>query len=86
MYAVDYRELLKDVPTNSRMFSGDKLYSSIPVALFYLGNSKDLAPIVIQLENNEPEKVFTPKDTNEDWMLAKLYLKSADVSVHEVSK
>ena len=84
MYAMDYREMLKDVPTNTRMLSGDKIYSCVPVALLYVKNSKEFVPIVIQLENNDPEKVFTPKDTNEDWLLAKMYLKSADVSIHEV--
>ena len=84
MYAIDYREMLKDIPTNTRALSGDKLYSCKPVAIFYVTNSKDIVPIVIQLENDDPEKVFTRRDTKEDWLLAKIYFKSADISMHEV--
>ena len=85
MYAIDYRETLKEMPTNFRVLTGEKLYSCVPVALFYVTNTKDIVPIVIQLEDDDPEKVFTRKDTKNDWLLAKMYLRSADLSVHEVS-
>ena len=84
MYAIEYRETLKEMPTNIRVLTGEKLFSCKPVAIFYVTNSKDIVPIVIQLENDDPKKVFTRRDTNEDWLLAKMYLRCADLSVHEV--
>ena len=85
MYAIDYRSSVKGLPRNIRTKSRAQLHSSDPVVLLYVKNSKDFVPIVIQLEDDDPEKVFTPKDTKDDWLLAKMYFKSVDVAIHEVS-
>ena len=84
MYMVDYREVFKGLPKNRRPLSGEELHSSKPVIIFYVNDSKNLVPVAIQLEEGDPEKVFTPNDTKEDWMLAKMYAKTADVTIHEV--
>jgi len=83
MYAIDYRSSVKGLPRNIRTKSRAQLHSSDPVVLLYVKNSKDFVPIVIQLEDDDPEKVFTPKDTKDDWLLAKMYFKSVDVAIHE---
>ena len=86
MYTIDYRSCVNGLSCNIRTKSRAQLHSSVPVVLLYVRNSKDLVPIVIQLEDNDPEKVFTPNDSKEDWLLAKMYFKSVDVAIHEVSK
>jgi hypothetical protein len=51
--------------------------------MFYVNNKGAFTPIMIQLEDDCCDQVFTPNDTAEDWLLAKMYFKSVDVAIHE---
>jgi len=55
------------------------------VALFYAAENGDLLPIAIQLVPNDKDSVFTPHDAKYDWLLAKMYFRSTQSSIHEVS-
>jgi len=63
--------------------SGKQLHCCDAICLLLVGEDKKLRPIAIQLEENGP--IFTPYDSEHDWLLAKLYFRNADVNIHEVS-
>ena len=62
--------------------SDEPLFCAESYCLFQVGKDKLLRPIAILLEENGP--VFTPKDSEHDWLLAKLYFRNTDVNLHEV--
>jgi arachidonate 15-lipoxygenase len=55
-------------------------YVGSPIALFQHGD-RGLEPMLIQLE---PGRVLTPNSDSDDWMRAKLYTQTADVTHHEL--
>ena len=61
---------------------GEQLYCTDSICLFQVGSDKQLRPIAIQLEKDG--YVFTPKDQEHDWMLAKMYFRNSDANFHEV--
>ncbi|XDV17317.1 hypothetical protein PO909_023197, partial [Leuciscus waleckii] len=80
IYIVDY-EILEGVPTSS-----DQVYLTAPVCLLYKNRLDQIVPIAIQLSQNPGEKspIFLPSDNEYDWMLAKMWVKSADFIVHQL--
>ncbi|XP_056090762.1 polyunsaturated fatty acid 5-lipoxygenase-like [Rhinichthys klamathensis goyatoka] len=80
IYIVDY-EILKGVPTSS-----DQLYLTAPLCLLYKNRLDQIVPIAIQLNQTPGEKspIFLPNDNEYDWMLAKMWVKSADFIVHQL--
>jgi len=58
------------------------LFCTESICLFQVEKDKLLRPIAIQLEENGP--VFTPKDSADDWLLAKMYFRNTDANLHEV--
>jgi arachidonate 15-lipoxygenase len=55
-------------------------YVGSPIALFHRSES-GLEPVLIQVE---PGRVVTPQAPADDWMRAKLYVQTADVTYHEL--
>lgn len=55
-------------------------YVGSPTAVFYKGD-QGLEPLLIQLE---PGRIVSPANEQDDWMRAKLYVQSADVTHHEL--
>ena len=80
----DHRPTVKNNLRNIRTKSRALLQAADPVVIFYVANDGTFKPIFIQLEDGDAEKTFTPKDSAEDWLLAKMYFRSVDVAMHEV--
>ena len=59
-------------------------FAVAPMCLLYVNSSKQLVPIAIQLrqgmreeDKKEPNPIFLPSDGWYDWLLAKIYYRSA---------
>ncbi|KAK7175682.1 hypothetical protein R3I93_000062 [Phoxinus phoxinus] len=80
IYIVDY-EILEAVPTSS-----DLVFLTAPLCLLYKNRLDQIMPIAIQLSQTPGEKspIFLPSDNEYDWMLAKMWVKSADFIVHQL--
>ena len=81
VYLADYA-ILEDIPTIHR--DTDIRFLCAPVVLFYVREFGDLIPLAIQLgQTPGPETpIWTPRDTPEDWILAKLWVRCADFQYH----
>ena len=79
MYIVDYKEL-EGIP------SKESTYSAQPLGLFYVNKSGDLVPIAIQLfqQPSATNPMWTPSDSQYDWLLAKMWLRNADNLIQQV--
>ncbi|MGH0184510.1 UNVERIFIED_CONTAM: hypothetical protein FKN15_014950 [Acipenser sinensis] len=80
IFLVDY-QLLDDIPANT--IHGRKQYIAAPLCLLYKDTHKKLKPIAIQLKQTaDPENpIFLPNDKEEDWLLAKIFVRSADFNL-----
>ncbi|KAL1276665.1 hypothetical protein QQF64_036288 [Cirrhinus molitorella] len=80
IYIADY-EILKGVPT------ANNCYLTAPICLLYKNELDQTLPIAIQLSQTpgEMSPIFLPSDNEYDWMLAKMWVKSSDFSVHQLS-
>ncbi|XP_077057702.1 polyunsaturated fatty acid 5-lipoxygenase-like [Siphateles boraxobius] len=80
IYIVDY-EILNGVPASS-----DQVFLTAPLCLLYKNRFDQIVPIAIQLSQIPGEKcpIFLPSDNEHDWMLAKMWVKSADFIVHQL--
>ncbi|XP_063064320.1 hydroperoxide isomerase ALOXE3-like [Engraulis encrasicolus] len=61
-------------------------YLTAPLVLLYSNPNGKLLPIAIQLKQ-EPEEdnpIFLPSDSENDWNLAKIFVRNAEFGVHEV--
>jgi arachidonate 15-lipoxygenase len=76
LFLADY-PLLRDL-TSADLQPGR--YVGSPIALFYRHNHA-LEPVLIQVE---PGRVVTPQAGSDEWMRAKLYVQTADVTHHEL--
>lgn len=61
-------------------------YAADPLCLFYVKSSGDLVPIAIQLfqQPSDTNPIWTPNDSEYDWLLAKMWLRNADHQIHQV--
>ena len=59
-------------------------YCAAPICLLYVNKAMKLVPIAIQLKKIPGPKnpIFLPSDCWFDWVLAKIYFRSADAQVH----
>lgn len=59
-------------------------YLANPIVMFYVRTSGDLVPIAIQLQQKPgPDNpIWTPSDSALDWLLVKMFIKSADSHTH----
>ena len=80
VYIVDYKEL-EGINT-----TGESTYAAEPLGLFYVKASGDLVPIAIQLlqQPSDTNPIWTPADSQYDWLLAKMWLRNADHRVQQV--
>lgn len=79
LFIADY-ELLKDI------IISEKQYLTAPIVLFYSDvETGNLYPMMIQLERDDYAPVFTPEDTTQDWILAKIWVRQAATLVHQLS-
>ncbi|XP_054617012.1 hydroperoxide isomerase ALOXE3-like [Dunckerocampus dactyliophorus] len=70
-----------------RMYNGARLQASAGLCLFYLNPEKKLKPIAIQLQQQPSEQnpIFLPSDSETDWLLAKMFIKNADMMDHQAN-
>ena len=78
LYIADYVDLLSGIKRNEGLVCADSC------GLFYV-KGDDFLPIAIQLVPNDRDYLFTPKDTSDDWLLAKMYFRGSMSSIHQVS-
>ncbi|XP_077323541.1 arachidonate 12-lipoxygenase, 12R-type-like [Lithobates pipiens] len=83
IFLADY-ELLKDIPANT--INEKRQYIATPMCLLWKNTQNQLVPIAIQISQTPEENVpiFLPTDSKYDWLLAKIWVRSADVQLHEV--
>ncbi|XP_068703458.1 allene oxide synthase-lipoxygenase protein-like [Montipora foliosa] len=63
-----------------------KSYAADPLCLFYVKSSGDLVPIAIQLfqQPSDTNPIWTPNDSEYDWLLAKMWFRNADHQIHQI--
>ncbi|XP_024863224.1 hydroperoxide isomerase ALOXE3 [Kryptolebias marmoratus] len=78
IFLVD-QKIMDGIPTREK--DGDSSHTSAGLCLFYMNPEKKLRPLAIQLwqQPSEQNPIFLPSDLQTDWLLAKLFFKSADV-------
>ena len=81
IYMVDYK-ILEDIPTGE--IDGVKLELAAAMALFYHDHEDNLIPLAIQLGQTAGLPIWTRNDTEEDWLLAKLWFRNADAQVFKI--
>nr|XP_020442878.1 arachidonate 15-lipoxygenase B-like [Monopterus albus] len=83
IYLLDY-EVLEGIPAN--VINGKKAYVSAPLCLLHLNQQGQLVPVAIQLQQTPgPQNpVFLPSDPGCDWLLAKIWVHSADFQCHQL--
>jgi hypothetical protein len=63
-------------------------YAGAPLCLLYVNGIDQLVPIAIQLKQKpgKDNPIFLPTDGRMDWLLAKMYYKSASMQVSDVTE
>uniref|UniRef100_A0A3Q3FXG9 Arachidonate 15-lipoxygenase type B n=1 Tax=Labrus bergylta TaxID=56723 RepID=A0A3Q3FXG9_9LABR len=84
IYLCDYK-LLDGVEANT--INGKKQYLMAPLVLLQRTPDDKLMPIAIQLKQTpgEDNPIFYPSDTKYDWLMAKIFVRSADFNFHELN-
>ncbi|XP_055450289.1 polyunsaturated fatty acid lipoxygenase ALOX15 [Psammomys obesus] len=85
LFEADYF-LLDGIKANVILCS--QQYLAAPLVMLKLQPDGQLLPIAIQLElpqtGSTPPPIFTPTDPPVDWLLAKCWVRSSDLQVHEL--
>ncbi|XP_007540983.2 arachidonate 15-lipoxygenase B [Poecilia formosa] len=83
IYLLDYK-LLDGLEGNQ--INGKQTYLSAPLCLLHLNQRGQVVPIAIQLQQTPgPQNpVFLPSDPSCDWLLAKIWVHSADFQGHQL--
>ncbi|KAF6716982.1 Hydroperoxide isomerase ALOXE3 [Oryzias melastigma] len=84
IFLCDYN-ILDGVET--RTINGRKQFLTAPLVLLHKNEYNQMMPIAIQL-NQKPgiyNPIFFPTDSEYDWLLAKMYVRSADFNLHELN-
>ncbi|XP_053730344.1 polyunsaturated fatty acid 5-lipoxygenase isoform X1 [Synchiropus splendidus] len=83
IFIVDY-EVLEGVSPNCTDLSTTQ-YLAAPICLLYRNLRKKILPIAIQLGQSPGEDmpIFLPTDSHHDWLLAKIWVRSADFQYHQ---
>ncbi|KAM4522480.1 hydroperoxide isomerase ALOXE3-like isoform 2-T6 [Odontesthes bonariensis] len=77
------QKIMEGIPAWTK--DGNSVHMTAGLCLFYMNPESKLMPIAIQLyqQASEQNPIFLPSDPETDWLLAKLYFKSADVLEYE---
>ncbi|CAI5683813.1 hydroperoxide isomerase ALOXE3 [Oreochromis aureus] len=77
------QKIMDGIPT--RTYDGHPLHVTAGLCLFYMNPENKLMPIAIQLHQQPSEQnpIFLPSDSETDWLLAKLFIKSSDLLEHQ---
>ncbi|XP_076004151.1 polyunsaturated fatty acid lipoxygenase ALOX15B-like [Genypterus blacodes] len=84
IYLCDYK-CLDGVETN--VIHGKKQYLMAPLVLLHKTADDKLLPIAIQLKQEpaEDNPIFFPTDSEYDWLMAKIFVRSADFNEHQLT-
>uniref|UniRef100_A0A671X1L3 Lipoxygenase domain-containing protein n=1 Tax=Sparus aurata TaxID=8175 RepID=A0A671X1L3_SPAAU len=84
IFLVDYK-LLDGVKTNT--INGKKQYLMAPLVLLHKTPQNELMPIAIQLKQTpaDDNPIFFPTDSEYDWLMAKIFVRSADFNLHQLN-
>ena len=85
---VDYK-ILEGIPHYGQNRKDlERRYMCASLGLFYVQGSGDLVPIAIQLHQqpSDDNPIWTPNDSELDWLCAKLWLRNSDAQFHQVSQ
>ncbi|XP_078525154.1 hydroperoxide isomerase ALOXE3-like isoform X2 [Lissotriton helveticus] len=82
IFIVDYK-MLEGIPPNE--IDGHKQYIPSPMCLFYLTRNDEMIPIAIQINQTPGSEnpIFLPTDNEWDWILAKMWVRTANFSTHQ---
>uniref|UniRef100_UPI003AACC22B polyunsaturated fatty acid lipoxygenase ALOX15B-like n=1 Tax=Centroberyx gerrardi TaxID=166262 RepID=UPI003AACC22B len=84
IFLCDYNRL-DGVKTN--VINGKKQYLMAPLVLLHQTPDDKLMPIAIQLKQKpaDDNPIFFPTDSEYDWLLAKIFVRSAEFSEHQLN-
>ncbi|XP_073321845.1 arachidonate 12-lipoxygenase, 12R-type-like [Pagrus major] len=84
IFLVDYK-LLDGVKPN--VINRKKQYLMAPLVLLHKTPQDQLMPIAIQLKQTPADKnpIFFPTDSECDWLMAKIFVRSADFNLHQLN-
>uniref|UniRef100_A0A3Q3GCI4 Arachidonate 12-lipoxygenase, 12R-type-like n=1 Tax=Labrus bergylta TaxID=56723 RepID=A0A3Q3GCI4_9LABR len=84
IYLCDYKQL-DGVKPNT--INGKKQYLMAPLVLLHKTPDDKLMPIAIQLKQTpgEDNPIFFPTDSEYDWLMAKIFVRSADFNEHQLN-
>eukprot|EP01038_Epipyxis_sp_PR26KG_P011995 gene11995-16058_t len=94
IFYIDHGPALKDVPlwdgskANGEDLNPNRRYCPPAKCMFFvhpnINGRKRLMPLAIQLLEGEDAEVFTPLDSELDWLVAKTFFMVADSNVHQM--
>lgn len=85
--ADDLRQLIEKYPVfkvDYAVFIGLKKELPAPILLFKVDELGENIPIAIQIDQENQGPIFTPKDSYEDWQMAKMWARVTDICVLHV--
>ncbi|KAM3623614.1 uncharacterized protein V6R79_013228 [Siganus canaliculatus] len=84
IFLCDYKSL-DGVKTNT--INGKPQFMAAPLVLLQKTRDNQLMPIAIQLKQTPgaDNPIFVPSDPEYDWLLAKVYVRSAEFNVHQLN-
>uniref|UniRef100_A0A1A7WEZ7 Arachidonate 15-lipoxygenase, type B n=3 Tax=Iconisemion striatum TaxID=60296 RepID=A0A1A7WEZ7_9TELE len=84
IFLCDYKNM-DGVKAN--IINGKQQYLMAPLVLLQKTPDEQLMPIAIQLKQqpSEDNPIFLPTDSEYDWLLAKIFVRSADFSEHQLN-
>ncbi|KAM8772814.1 polyunsaturated fatty acid lipoxygenase ALOX15B-like [Acanthopagrus schlegelii] len=84
IFLVDYK-LLDGVKAN--IINGKKQYLMAPLVLLHKTPEDELMPVAIQLKQTpaDDNPIFFPTDSEYDWLMAKIFVRSADFNMHQLN-
>jgi arachidonate 5-lipoxygenase len=87
IFLLDF-EILEDIPMFRKANEDgveEQRWAPASRCLLYLDDTRQLRPIAIQL-GRDPEKdpVFTPNDSEPDWLAAKIYVRCSEGNTHQM--
>ncbi|KAL3066805.1 hypothetical protein OYC64_016704 [Pagothenia borchgrevinki] len=84
IFLCDYK-LLDGLTPN--IIDGKQQYMAAPLVLLHKTPDDELMPLAIQLKQTPAgdNPIFLPTDSEYDWLMAKIFVRSADFNLHEIN-
>ena len=87
MYMTDFKILEDILHYGEKDETLERRYACPAMGLFYVKGTGEIVPVAIQFfqEPSEANPIWTPNDSEMDWIFAKMWLRNADTQWHQVS-